>query len=89
MPINFGPQWDEGVYRIKAVNPSTNCYAWMDSITTIYPNPEVFEVSPQSGGCAPLTISLEDFELEEDNLLPVCFHVNIYQPLMKFIILRG
>jgi len=60
--INFGPQFDEGVYRIKAVNPVTNCWAWMYGTTTIYPNPEVFEISPQEGGCAPLEIYLENFE---------------------------
>jgi len=63
-PINFGPQFDEGIYRIKAVNPSTNCWAWMDGTTTIYPNPEVFEISPQEGGCAPLEIYLENFEAD-------------------------
>ncbi|MDY0077635.1 MAG: PKD domain-containing protein, partial [Bacteroidales bacterium] len=63
-PIDFGPQVDEGVYRIKAVNPATNCWAWMDGSTTIYPNPEIFDISPQSGGCAPIAIYLEDFEAD-------------------------
>ncbi|PJB57150.1 MAG: hypothetical protein CO098_12345, partial [Bacteroidetes bacterium CG_4_9_14_3_um_filter_41_19] len=62
--VNFGPQNLEGVYRIKAVNPLTNCDIWMDGTTTILASPEVFAVSPQAGGCAPVEIYLEDFELD-------------------------
>jgi len=62
--INFGQQFDEGTYYIKAVNPVTNCYSWMDSTTTIFPNPQVFEVSPLGGGCPPLEIYLTNFETD-------------------------
>ncbi|MDD4373952.1 MAG: PKD domain-containing protein [Bacteroidales bacterium] len=60
--INFGPQFDEGTYRIKAVNPTTNCWTWMNGTTTIYPNPEVFEMVPQGNACPPIAIYLENFQ---------------------------
>ncbi len=62
--ISFGPLYDEGVYKIKAVDPITNCFAWMDDSTTIYPSPEAFEISPQAGGCSPIEIYMENFELD-------------------------
>ena len=62
--INFGPQFDEGIYRIKAVNPITNCWAWMNGSTTIYPNPEIFEMAPQGNACPPVAIYLENYQLD-------------------------
>ena len=62
--INFGPQFDEGTYRIKAVNPTTNCWAWMNGSTTIYPSPEIFEMAPQGNACPPVAIYLENYQLD-------------------------
>jgi len=61
--INFEPQFDAGEYSIKAVNPLTNCFAWMDGTTTIYPSPEVFSISPQGSACPPTTIYMENFSV--------------------------
>ncbi len=60
--VNFGPQFDAGIYSIKAVNPVSNCAVWMDGTTTIYPSPQVFEISPQANNCPPVSIKLDDSE---------------------------
>lgn len=62
--INFGPQFDVGTYRIKAVNPDTNCAVWMDQTTVIYSQPEVFEMSPQGLGCPPVEFFMENSQAE-------------------------
>ncbi len=62
--ISFGPLDDEGVYRVKAVDTLTNCEVWMQDSTMIYPSPEVFAISPQGGGCAPVEIYMSNFEID-------------------------
>ncbi|MFZ4546249.1 MAG: PKD-like domain-containing protein, partial [Bacteroidales bacterium] len=60
--LSFGTFPDAGVYRVKAVNPATGCWSWMTGTTTLYPNPIVYEISPQQGGCPPIEIYLENFQ---------------------------
>lgn len=62
--LSFGPQYDEGIYFIKAVNPTTNCSAIMDGITKIYPNPEIFDMIPQGTVCGSRAIYLDNFEAD-------------------------
>jgi len=61
-PLSFGNWSDVGLYRILAVDPLTNCSAWMNGSTTIYPYPEVFRMMPQGSSCPPVSIFMEDFE---------------------------
>jgi PKD repeat protein len=62
--LSFGPQYDAGEYSIQAVNSLTNCSAWMNGSTTIYPNPEIFEMAPQGNACPPVAIYLENYQLD-------------------------
>jgi len=62
--LSFGPQYDAGEYSIQAVNSLTNCSVWMDGSTTIYPNPEIFEMAPQGNACPPVVIYLENYQLD-------------------------
>ncbi len=61
--INFGPWYDEGVYRIQAVDTITNCTAWMSGTTTIYPKPEIYSIIPQGPSCPPVNIALANYQL--------------------------
>jgi PKD repeat protein len=61
--LDFGPWYDEGVYRIKAVDTITNCSKWMTGTTTIYPEPEAYSLSPQGSACPPVEISLVHYEM--------------------------
>lgn len=60
--INFGPWYDEGTYRILAVDTATNCSSWMNGITTIHSQPEAYTIVPQGLTCPPVDISLDHYE---------------------------
>lgn len=60
--ISFGNFNQEGNYFVQAVNPATNCSAWMNDSTSIYPLPESFNISPQGNSCPPASIKMNDFE---------------------------
>ena len=61
--LSFGQMFDEGVYRILAVDTITNCSVWMSGTTTIYPEPEVYSLVPQGSACPPVTITLNHFNI--------------------------
>jgi PKD repeat protein len=58
--LSFGQWWDEGTYTIKAVNPATNCFSWMEDQTFIVPAPEIYNMEPVGAGCQPLEIFLDN-----------------------------
>ena len=60
--ITFGQLQDAGVYTIKAVDPVTNCSAWMIGSTIIHPEPTAYKMAPQGTACPPADISLEHFD---------------------------
>lgn len=58
--LSFGQWWDEGTYTIKAVNPATNCFSWMEDFTIVVPAPEIYNMEPVGAGCQPLEILLDN-----------------------------
>ena len=58
--LSFGQWWDEGTYTIKAVNPATNCFSWMEDQTIIVSAPEIYNVEPVGAGCQPVEIILDN-----------------------------
>ncbi|NVO18931.1 MAG: hypothetical protein HXX13_04490, partial [Bacteroidetes bacterium] len=61
--IDFGPWNDPGVYRIKAVDTITNCSTWMMGTSTIYPEPEAYNMVPKGPSCPPVDIRLDHYQL--------------------------
>lgn len=47
-PLVFSPQYNEGVYTVKAVNDKT-CPSWMVGSATVFSLPELHELSPSAG----------------------------------------
>lgn len=58
--LTFGEHFNEGAYHVKAINKETNCHSWMANVSRLYPAPEMFEITPQGGGCGPVSISLDN-----------------------------
>ncbi|MFZ4522051.1 MAG: PKD domain-containing protein [Bacteroidales bacterium] len=58
LPLDFGPQYLPGVYRVTATNPVTHCFSWMDLDATIEPSPIVYNILPSGDTCAPAHVRL-------------------------------
>jgi|GEM_PF-1393279 len=60
--LTFGQYWVEGLYKVLAVDPLSNCEAWMNDSTTIVPAPQVSNLLPTGWGCQEVEITLENSE---------------------------
>jgi PKD repeat protein len=56
--LSFGSWYDEGYYKVLAVNPDTQCESWMNDSTFIMPTPYPYQIDPVGWGCQPVEIML-------------------------------
>ena len=75
--LNFGPQFNPGIYHIVGIVALTGCKTMMTGTVTIHPAPALYNVNPPGIICPGTSITLSssetgiDYQLRRDSLINV------------------
>ncbi|HRY31651.1 MAG TPA: PKD domain-containing protein [Bacteroidales bacterium] len=61
--LNFGSQFEPGIYKVIAINAATGCIEVMNGNVGIYPLPSFFDIQYQGVNCAGNSIGLDGSEI--------------------------